>query len=131
MFLGELFCMAAYGLWLLYRPASTRITAKDKNDPPFSASSLALPAACDLLAACLLNAGLTMTHASVYQMLCGSVVIFTGLLSILFLGRRLALYHWAGIALVATGAFIVGLRHQLHYIASDVDRVVYALGAGP
>ncbi len=36
------------------------------------------------------------TTASTYQMLRGSVVVFTGLLSWLFLKRKLMLHHWVG-----------------------------------
>jgi drug/metabolite transporter (DMT)-like permease len=66
-----------------------------------------------MLGTCTMYAGLTMTHASVFQMLRGSVVVFTGVLSIAFLGRRLAAHHWAGMALVTAGAFLVGLSSVL------------------
>ena len=59
--------------------------------------------------------GLTMTYASVFQMLRGSVVVFTGLLSIALLGRRLWPCHWLGMLLVMGGAFVVGLRWALLY----------------
>jgi drug/metabolite transporter (DMT)-like permease len=41
-------------------------------------------------------------------MLRGSVVVFTGILSVVFLKRRLRLYHWLGMLLVCTGALVVG-----------------------
>ena len=40
--------------------------------------------------------GLLYVYASVWQMIRGSIIIFTGILSVLFLGRRLAPLHWAG-----------------------------------
>jgi drug/metabolite transporter (DMT)-like permease len=52
--------------------------------------------------------GLTLTYASVFQMLRGSVVIFTGILSVLFLKRKLAPYRWVGMALVLVGTAAVG-----------------------
>jgi drug/metabolite transporter (DMT)-like permease len=36
-------------------------------------------------------------------------VVFTGVLSVLFLRRRLQLFHWTGMALVMAGAFVVGV----------------------
>lgn len=39
---------------------------------------------------------LIQTTPSNYQMLRGSVVVFTGLLSWLFLKRKLLLHHWLG-----------------------------------
>jgi len=57
--------------------------------------------------------GLTMTYASVFQMLRGSVVIFTGLLSVVFLKRKLFLFHWIGMGFVLVGLAIVGLSSAL------------------
>jgi len=45
----------------------------------------------------------------VFQMLRGSVVIFTGILSVFFLKRKLHAFHWIGMALVLIGLAIVGL----------------------
>lgn len=53
--------------------------------------------------------GLTLTYASVFQMLRGSVVIFTGILSVLFLGRKLYAFHWLGMLLILVGLLVVGL----------------------
>lgn len=50
-----------------------------------------------------------MTSASSFQMLRGAVIIFTGLLSVAFLGRRLALSQWIGIFITILGLVIVGL----------------------
>lgn len=40
---------------------------------------------------------------SVYQMLRGSEIVFTALLSVVFLRRRLTVRHAGGLALVITG----------------------------
>jgi drug/metabolite transporter (DMT)-like permease len=53
--------------------------------------------------------GLTLTYASQFQMLRGSVIIFTGLLSKFFLGRKLESFRWAGMVLVLIGLLCVGL----------------------
>lgn len=50
-----------------------------------------------------------MTSASSFQMLRGAVIIFTGLLSVAFLGRRLAPNQWIGIFITILGLVIVGL----------------------
>lgn len=52
---------------------------------------------------------LNMTSASSFQMLRGAVIIFTGLLSVAFLGRRLVLSQWLGILTTILGLVIVGL----------------------
>jgi len=54
-----------------------------------------------------------MTYASVFQMLRGAVIIFTGILSIIFLKRKLKLYHWVGMLFVLIGLGVVGLSSVL------------------
>jgi drug/metabolite transporter (DMT)-like permease len=60
-----------------------------------------------------MNVGLILTSASVYQMLRGAVVIFTGLFSYLFLNRRLRGYEWLSLVMVVVGVGIVGLSSVL------------------
>ncbi|KAH8042471.1 hypothetical protein HPB51_023481 [Rhipicephalus microplus] len=43
----------------------------------------------------------------------GAVIIFTGLLSVAFLGRRLRSYEWIGILGVMCGLVVVGLSDIL------------------
>jgi len=57
--------------------------------------------------------GLNLTYASVFQMLRGSVVIFTGLLSVIFLKRKLYCFHWLGMLLVLSGLALVGVASVL------------------
>ncbi|KAH0622942.1 hypothetical protein JD844_025883 [Phrynosoma platyrhinos] len=47
-------------------------------------------------------------------MLRGAVIIFTGLLSVAFLGRRLALSQWLGILVTILGLVVVGLADLLN-----------------
>lgn len=70
---------------------------------------IAVPACCDIAGTTLMNIGLLFVAASIYQMTRGALVIFTGLLSVLFLRRRLASYKWAGLFIVVAGVAIVGL----------------------
>ncbi|KAI8323216.1 hypothetical protein GQ54DRAFT_258656 [Martensiomyces pterosporus] len=70
-----------------------------------------VPAVCDLLGTTLMNVGLFFTTASVYQMLRGAVVIFSGLFSVLFLGHRLARFQIVSLLLVVVGVTIVGLSN--------------------
>ncbi|KAI8922934.1 hypothetical protein BC831DRAFT_473599 [Entophlyctis helioformis] len=68
-----------------------------------------LPTLCDLTATTLMNVGLIYISASIYQMLRGSVVLFTGTLSAIFLGRNHPLYRWFALVTVFAGVAIVGL----------------------
>eukprot|EP00392_Amoebophrya_sp_AT5.2_P011150 g11225.t1 len=57
--------------------------------------------------------GLLHISASVWQMLRGSMVVFSGILSVLFLKRRLRAYNWAGIGLCVVGILMVGSASML------------------
>lgn len=54
-----------------------------------------------------------MTSASSFQMLRGAVIIFTGLLSVAFLGRKLVPSQWLGILVTMAGLVVVGLADML------------------
>lgn len=53
--------------------------------------------------------GLILTSPSSFQMLRGALIVFTGFLSVAFLGRRLKIFEWLGIFLVLCGLIIVGM----------------------
>ena len=68
-----------------------------------------LPACCDVGGTTLSGIGLLFTSASVFQMLRGSIIVFTALLSVIFLKRKLWGYHYLGLLLTITGVTLVGL----------------------
>lgn len=74
---------------------------------------LSLPAICDILGTTLMNAGLLLVAASIYQMTRGALVLFVGLFSVVFLRRKLHLFQWLSLAGVVTGVAIVGLAGAL------------------
>jgi len=74
---------------------------------------LALPAVCDILGTTLMNAGLLLVAASIYQMTRGALVLFVGLFSVVFLKRRLHLFQWLSLVGVVTGVAVVGLAGAL------------------
>lgn len=74
---------------------------------------LALPACCDITGTTLMNVGLLYVAASIYQMTRGALVLFVGLFSVLFLKRKLYLYHWVSLVIVVLGVGIVGLAGAL------------------
>lgn len=102
------------------------------GDTDFPAYIFILPAFCDMCGTSLMYLGLTYTYASVFQMLRGSVILFTGVprqstpccvdalcarhadtcgpgvMSVLFLKAKLLSFHWLGIAFVIVGTLIVG-----------------------
>jgi len=70
---------------------------------------LGLPACCDITGTTLMNVGLLFVAASIYQMTRGALVLFVGTFSVLFLKRKLYLYHWLSLLVVVLGVGLVGL----------------------
>ncbi|CAH1793269.1 unnamed protein product [Owenia fusiformis] len=74
---------------------------------------LAIPTCFDLVGTSLAGIGLLYVNASVWQMLRGSIIIFAGLLSKIFLKRKLRCMHWSGIFIVIIGLALVGISSIL------------------
>ncbi|XP_029352579.1 solute carrier family 35 member F6 [Echeneis naucrates] len=107
MFLGEFSCLAVFYILLCHDKRSP----EPKMNPGQSFNPLLFfpPAMCDMTATSIMYVALNMTSASSFQMLRGAVIIFTGLLSVAFLGRRLLASQWIGICITILGLVIVGL----------------------
>ncbi|XP_072842401.2 solute carrier family 35 member F6 isoform X1 [Pogona vitticeps] len=112
MFLGEFSCLAVFYLLL----CSDRRRAEPTMAPPqpFNPLLFLPPALCDMTGTSLMYVALNMTSASSFQMLRGAVVIFTGLLSVAFLGRKLGVSQWLGIVITILGLVVVGLADLLN-----------------
>ncbi|XP_008395732.1 solute carrier family 35 member F6 [Poecilia reticulata] len=107
MFLGEFSCLAVFYILLFHdkRSPEPRMNVGQSFNPLLFFP----PAMCDMMATSIMYVALNMTSASSFQMLRGAVIIFTGLLSVAFLGRRLAPSQWLGIFITILGLVVVGL----------------------
>ncbi|KAH9083865.1 hypothetical protein EDB83DRAFT_55709 [Lactarius deliciosus] len=107
MFLGEMLCFLPVLYEYLskrWRAASIRLPEEDSDSTLAELSEsqklqpkkltgrrillLWLPALCDLTGTTLMNVGLLYTPVSIYQMTRGALVLFVGILSVLFLRRK-------------------------------------------
>jgi len=75
---------------------------------------LAIPAICDICGTTLMNIGLLLVAASIYQMTRGALVLFVGLFSALFLKRHLHLFQWLSLVGVVLGVAVVGLAGVIY-----------------
>lgn len=69
---------------------------------------IAIPSAFDLFASTLMTFGLIYINASIFQMLRGSMVIFSAILTIIFLRRRIPCYRWFGICITIVALVMIG-----------------------
>jgi len=108
MFLGEMSCLVAFKIWYY----SVKCSGKDISifgPQKFTPFVWAIPAMCDLAGTSTMYLALTWTYAASFQMLRGSVIIFTGILSVAFLGNKLKIHQWLGMFTVMIGLVIVGV----------------------
>lgn len=115
MFVGEMSCFFVFKMWFYSRKC------RDKDVSTFGPQKFnplvwAIPACCDLAGTSTMYLGLTWTYAASFQMLRGSVIIFTGILSVTFLGNKLKWNQWLGMLVVVFGLIIVGTGD---YVFSD------------
>jgi hypothetical protein len=80
------------------------------------------PAVCDIAGTTLMNVGLILTPVSIYQMSRGALVLWVGILSVMFLRRRLRAYQWVSLVIVMLGVALVGLAGSMvKKVALDVE----------
>jgi len=124
MFLGEMLCFLPVAFaWLKNNHQSAPVRLPDSEEDLSKPAAqqlhgwrillLWLPAACDLTGTTLMNIGLLYTPVSIYQMTRGALVLFVGVLSVVFLRRRLWLYQWCSLITVMAGVALVGLSGSL------------------
>ena len=116
MFLGELLCLLFYFINEKYTKigitsellTNRGVETKEKKEPKIWL--FIVPAFLDLLTSTLGNIGLTFLNTSVYQMLRGSIIVFSCIATIIFLRTRYYRHHFLGIFIIICGLCTVGLN---------------------
>ena len=129
MFIGEALCFVTFKIWFFY----IRFQKKDMatfGDQKFNPFIWAIPAMCDLCGTSIMYVGLTWTYPASFQMLRGSVIIFTGLMSVAFLGNKLKTHHWVGMVTVIVGLVVVGIGDYVFFNGSGSGLDKYTVLAG-
>jgi drug/metabolite transporter (DMT)-like permease len=109
MYIGQMLCFGVYWIFYFCRPSSL-----EANWVPISKWFLFLPATLiNMIGLTTIYVGLNLTYQTSYQMLRGTIVVFTGLLSVAFLGRTIRVYMWVGITVLTVGLIAVGLADPL------------------
>ncbi len=104
MFFSEIGVFIVYYGWLKKK------VPDDPNDPrpkmPFYMGLVSV--SLNLLGSPLFYIGLSMIAGSVFQMMNGSVVAFTAILSVIFLKKKYHRHHWTGVIAIVGGVALVG-----------------------
>jgi len=114
MFMGEMLCMLAfYTVFAKQKHDSKKKGTAPPVHPNFPPYVMYIPAFCDMLATSVMYLGLTLTYASSFQMLRGATIVFTGMFSVAFLGRKLKWFNWLGICMIIVGLLLTGVADFL------------------
>ena len=70
---------------------------------------VSIPSACDLVGSSMQQVGLIFTPISVFQMLKGSILLFSAALSVWFLDKRMYRANWVGVGLCVIALTLVGI----------------------
>lgn len=73
----------------------------------------AIPAFCDVFGTGLASVGMMYLDSAIWQMLRSSIIIFSAVVSVCFLKRRLQPFHWLATFIVFCGLIIVGVASSL------------------
>lgn len=94
---------------------------QEKKQVPFYI--FLLPACCDILGTGVGGVGMLFISAPVWQMMRGSLMVFTAFLSVIFLGKRLPAYKWAAVCVCVVGLAIIGVSAILDAGESESSSV--------
>jgi len=89
---------------------------------------IALPSFLDLANVLLSNIGLVWVASSIYQMTRGSLVVFSAVLTVQLLRRRLLAYQFWAVGLVSLAVILVGLAGIMSSGAGDASLAEIGLG---
>jgi len=125
MFIGMFGCLAVYEIMRVTKhfkakknavediseskPLVNSDSVKEKKGMPIwkQYCIVCTPALCDMCATAMMNVSLLWIAPSVWQMLRGSMVIFSAIFSKVFLHRELHASHWTGVGIVAFALLVV------------------------
>lgn len=113
-------CYFAFKIWYYWRVARQKDISLF-GPQKFNPLVWAIPAVCDLAGTSTMYLALTWTYAASFQMLRGSVIIFTGILSVTFLGNKMKWFQWVGMLIVILGLATVGTGDYIFFESGKVS----------
>lgn len=81
---------------------------------------VSVPSFCDLVGSSMQQVGLIFTPVSIYQMLKGSILLFSAALSVWFLNKRMYIHNWIGVILCVFALTMVGISSVMTIDAQPI-----------
>ena len=114
MFIGESMGIPVYYLLFHKKEKSEEEKNEEEKKPEINKFLLAIPGFLDTCSTGLANIGLILLPASIYQMLKGSLIIMTFLMSKFVVKNKHTLDHYIAVPVSTLGVILVGLSAYLN-----------------
>jgi len=86
-----------------------------------------IPASCDVLGTGISSMSMMLINAAVWQMMRGSIILFSAIMAVIFLKRKLQAYHWIGVGTTVVGLCLIATAS----ILENTSETVQVPGAAP
>jgi drug/metabolite transporter (DMT)-like permease len=115
MFIGESLCLI---VWYF---GKSRVIDQEEQEP-FNGIilkkprywMLLFPTLCDLISSTCMNFALILVAPSIFQTLRGSLIIFTAIISMIFLRKRYTIYQSISLFIIFAGISVVGISNIIN-----------------
>ncbi|KAK8794780.1 hypothetical protein WA158_001761 [Blastocystis sp. Blastoise] len=106
-------------------PSVLENLTEENKKPPMKVYFMVLaPAFCDFLASFIMFVGLLWIPVSIWQMIRGSILIFTGIFRITWLKKPLLKHEWIGLGIIFIALVVVGVAN-IFGDATESDSTVW------
>ena len=109
MFLGMSICLVIYFVRYLILPRVSKRFTSNKEKMTWKGYLLILmPSCCDFCATYLMNFGLIVVPSSIFQMMRGSIIVFTAFFSVCYRKAKIRIYEIIGVAIIVFALAMLG-----------------------
>ena len=109
IFLGQIMSLILHYVIKCFKKNTTNEENEENEPKPFNHIIFLVSALISVIDESLAMVGLVFTYASSFQMLRGARIAFTGLLSLVFLKKKMVRMEWFGILVVISGLIVVSV----------------------
>ena len=121
MFIGESMGIPVFYLFFRKKEKSEEEKKEEEEKPEINKFLLAIPGFLDTCSTGLANIGLILLPASIYQMLKGSLIVMTFLMSKFIVKNKHTLDHYIAIPVSTLGVILVGLSAYMNAEKNEKD----------
>ncbi|ELP89481.1 hypothetical protein EIN_391360 [Entamoeba invadens IP1] len=108
MFLGMTLCLFIYFFQFYVLPLFKKTETKKESMNWKGYLLMLIPAFCDFLATYLMNFGLIWVSSSIFQMMRGSIIVFTAILAVFYRKQKMYMFEIIGVLIIVVSLCLIG-----------------------